>query len=104
MNQREMDVLNILWKSDKPMIATDIVNAEKSLTQSTVTAVLRKLLREKKVEVTGVTHSGKVLSRIYKPTEESRISLINHFVDQYKRFQHVIPLDELCAAIKASDN
>ena len=53
MNPRELDVLNILWKSEAPMMATDIVNAGEGLTQSTVTAVLRKLLNAKLVEVVG---------------------------------------------------
>ena len=72
MNPRELDVLNILWRSDEPMMATDIVNAKLGLTQSTVTAVLRKLLADNLVEVVGITHSGRVLSRTYRPTEASR--------------------------------
>ena len=32
MNPRELDVLNILWKSDEPMTSTDIVNEQKGLT------------------------------------------------------------------------
>lgn len=57
MNPRELDVLDILWKSEEPMMATDIVNAgglDSGLTQSTVTAVLRKLLNAQLVEVVGV--------------------------------------------------
>jgi len=46
ITEREIDVLNILWESDEPMMATDIVAQKKGLTQSTVTAVLRKLLKE----------------------------------------------------------
>ena len=81
LNPRELDVLNILWKSDQPMMATDIVNAGEGLTQSTVTAVLRKLLRANLVEVAGVTHSGKVLSRTYRPTEASREAILQNFSD-----------------------
>lgn len=69
LNPRELDVLNILWKSEEAMTSTDIVNEMRGLTQSTVIAVLRKLLKDDLVEVCGVTHSGKVLSRTYRPTE-----------------------------------
>lgn len=103
MNERELDVLNILWKSKEPMMATDIVNAGgigSGLTQSTVTAVLRKLLNAKLVEVVGVTHSGKVLSRTYRPTEASKEALLKYFLKQYKQFKDVIKPNEMCAEIK----
>ncbi len=103
MNPRELDVLDILWKSDDPMMATDIVNAKLGLTQSTVTAVLRKLLQDNMVEVVGVTHSGRVLSRTYRPTAESRDIIKQDFIDRYNCFSNVIPESELCAAILTQD-
>lgn len=106
MNPRELDVLDILWKSEEPMMATDIVNAgglDSGLTQSTVTAVLRKLLNAQLVEVVGVTHSGKVLSRTYRPTEKSRGLLLKFFVEQYQCFKNVVPLDELITALKEQE-
>lgn len=99
MNPRELDVLNILWKSEQPMMATDIVNAGEGLTQSTVTAVLRKLLHAKLVEVAGVTHSGKVLSRTYRPTEESRNAILQDFSETYVCFQDIISKSSLFAAL-----
>ena len=95
LNRRELDVLNILWKTQEPMTSTDIVNEKKGLTQSTVIAVLRKLLSENLVEVAGVTHSGKVLSRTYRPTEESRSVIMNNFADDYSSFKNVIPKSDL---------
>lgn len=99
MNPRELDVLNILWKSDEPMMATDIVNAKLGLTQSTVTAVLRKLLKDNLVEVAGVTHSGRVLSRTYRPCEASREVILQDFTDNYNSFSNVISESSLCVAI-----
>lgn len=99
MNPRELDVLDILWKSDEPMMATDIVNAKTGLTQSTVTAVLRKLLNENLVEVVGITHSGRVLSRTYRPTEASRDIILQDFTASYNSFSNVINESTLCAAI-----
>lgn len=103
MNPRELDVLNILWKTDDPMTSTDIVNEQKGLTQSTVIAVLRKLLKDDLVEVAGVTHSGKVLSRTYRPTEASRDLILKNFQNDYRNFCNVIPKSTLCAAILEVD-
>ncbi|MDE6016149.1 MAG: BlaI/MecI/CopY family transcriptional regulator [Acetatifactor sp.] len=103
MNPRELDVLNILWKSEQPMMATDIVNAGDGLTQSTVTAVLRKLLHSKLVEVVGVTHSGKVLSRTYRPTEASRDVIMQDFASNYNCFQDIISKGSLFAALLQTD-
>lgn len=103
MNPRELDVLNILWKSDEPMTSTDIVNEQKGLTQSTVIAVLRKLLKDELVEVSGVTHSGKVLSRTYRPTEASREIILENFQNDYRNFCNAIPKSTLCAAILEID-
>ncbi len=101
MNERELDVLNILFQSKDPMMATDIVfTGKKGLTQSTVTAVLRKLLNDELVEVVGVTHSGKVLSRTYRPTEKAKEVILEHFLNQYSLFKDVILPKEMCAAIK----
>lgn len=102
LNPRELDVLNILWKNTEPMMATDIVNAGEGLTQSTITAVLRKLLHAKLVEVVGVTHSGKVLSRTYRPTEASKQIILQNFVEQYESFNSVISIDELISVLKES--
>ena len=99
LNPRELDVLNILWKTDEPMTSTDIVSEQRGLTQSTVIAVLRKLLKENLVEVAGITHSGKVLSRTYRPTEESRKVIMDNFAGDYASFKNVVSKSELCAAI-----
>lgn len=99
LNRRELDVLNILWKTDVAMTSTDIINEMCGLTQSTVIAVLRRLLKEGLVEVSGVTHSGKVLSRTYRPTVASRDVIMDHFAADYAQFKEVIAQSDLCAAI-----
>lgn len=103
LNTRELDVLNILWKTDEPMTSTDIVNQQRSLTQSTVIAVLRKLLKDNLVEVAGVTHSGKVLSRTYRPTDKSQKVIVDNFKNNYANFINVIPKSKLFAAILGID-
>lgn len=99
LNLREINVLNILWRSGKPLTSTEIVDEMQGLTQSTVIAVLRKLLKNDLVKIVGITHSGKVLSRTYQPTETSRKVLLQEFADSYERFAHMIPPAEMCKAI-----
>lgn len=99
LNPRELDVLNILWGTDREMTSTDIVNEMVGLTQSTVIAVLRKLTKEGYVKVAGVTHSGKVLSRTYRPAEDSREHITQHFTEDYASFSNVISQSDMCAAI-----
>lgn len=99
LNPRELDVLNILWRTGEPMTSTDIVSEKRGLTQSTVIAVLRKLLQDELVEVTGVTYSGKVLSRTYRAAEKSRKVILDNFADDYASFKNVVSKSEICAAI-----
>lgn len=102
MNERELDVLNELYKAGEPLSATDIMynRVEKDLTQSTVTAVLRKLLNEGLVEVASIAHSGRVLTRQYVPTEEAKKEILRSFVNTYRRFKNAIPLEEMCKALE----
>ena len=65
--RREQDVLEVLWTGEKPMTASEIVNANPELTMNTVQAVLRKLLGQKIIEVADIVYSGTVLSRSYRP-------------------------------------
>lgn len=99
LNIRELDVLNILWMTDKPMTSTDIVNQQNGLTKSTVITVLRKLVKEQLVEIVGITRSGKVVSRTYRPAEKSRKAIIDSFVGNYASFKNVVSKADMCAII-----
>ena len=68
---REMDIMNILWNSQKPLIASEIAEYRSDLTINTVQAVIRKLLKYQLIEVADIVYSGTVLSRSYKPSISS---------------------------------
>ena len=104
LNQRDLDVLSILWSAEKSLTATEIVERKKGLTQSTVTAVLRKLLKDNLVEVDGVTHSGKVLSRKYKPSDKSLQAVTDYFKSMYSRFSDVVSMSDMCRYIFRMDD
>lgn len=92
LNPRELEVLKILHESDRALTSTEIVNSGAELTQSTVQAVLRKLLANDLVEVQGVTHSGNVLSRTFGATEKSKEILTQRFLDSYKDYKNIISI------------
>lgn len=92
LNPRELEVLKILHSSEQPLTSTQIVRAGEELTQSTVQAVLRKLMASGMIEVQGVTHSGNVLSRTFGATEKSKEILTQRFLDSYKDYKNIISI------------
>lgn len=100
IHPRELEILNILWGSDKALTSTDIVEAGKGLSQSTVQAVLRKLLKEGLVEVDGITHSGNVLSRTFRPVEKSKEIVLRQFIEQYKGISNIVSKGEVIKALE----
>ncbi len=90
LNPRELEVLKILHESDRALTSTEIVNSSTELTQSTVQAVLRKLLATELAEVQGITHSGNVLSRTFGATEKSKEVLTEKFFHDYRCFRTLI--------------
>lgn len=99
IHPRELEILNILWNSDVALTSSDIIEEGNRLSQSTVQAVLRKLLKDGLVQVEGVTHSGNVLSRTYKPTEASRDVITKQFVNNYSGIQNIVSKQSIFAAM-----
>ena len=91
-NRRELEILNILYSSDQALTSAQIVRAGDGLTQSTVQAVIRKLMADKMIEEKGVTYSGNVLSRTFGVTERSREVLNQLFIDYLRTYKSIIGL------------
>lgn len=86
LNPRELEVLKILHENERALTSTEIVNSGEELTQSTVQAVLRKLLAAELVEVQGVTHSGNVLSRTFGAYIQVQRSIDREVFGGYQKF------------------
>ena len=67
ITNRELEILQLLWHTDRPLIASEIAALKPDLTINTVQAVLRNLLKYKYIEVAEIVYSGTVLSRSYVP-------------------------------------
>lgn len=95
MNKRELDVLNILFAEGRPLISAEIMDIKEGLTQSTVITVLRKLESEGQVVVVGKTHSGKVLSRQYIPTEKAKKTVEEYYTGLFYETRNILSADDL---------
>lgn len=79
-SDRQLEIMKMLWESDKPLIASDFVKKNKDLNINTVQACLRVLTNIKAIEVADIVYSGTVLSRSYIPliSQEEYINNIYH--------------------------
>lgn len=67
LSKQQLEVMKILWASDTPLVASDIVKKKSSLNINTVQACLRVLVKAEIIEVADIVYSGTVLTRSYRP-------------------------------------
>lgn len=99
LTSREVDIMNILWTSGKPLIASEIADCRPDLTINAVQAVLRKLLKYQLVEVADIVYSGTVLSRSYRPTITSEEFAVHEMTSDYLAFEKTLSKPLLVSAL-----
>lgn len=99
LTSREVDIMNIFWASEKPLIASEIADSRPDLTVNTVQAVLRKLLKYQLIEVADIVYSGTVLSRSYRPTITSEEFALHEVTSDYLAFQKTLSKPLLVSAL-----
>ena len=67
LTKRETQIMNVLWKSSKPMSAYDILMASPDLSRNTIQIVLKKLQATGFIEVAGVGYHKNALTRVFQP-------------------------------------
>ncbi len=67
LSKRELDVMNVFWAQEGPVIASDIPKVNDSLSINTVQAVIKKLIQKKYLKIDEIVYSGTVLTRSYLP-------------------------------------
>ena len=85
LTNREKENLTILWNSDDPLVASDIVKYNEELTINTVQAILKKLLNKGFIQVDQIVYSGTVLCRSYAPTMNHSTFYVKKFIDFFKK-------------------
>lgn len=67
ITKKQLEVMKILWSSDKPLIESEILKRNDSLNINTVQACLRALVNKQFIKVADIVYSGTVLTRSYTP-------------------------------------
>ncbi len=111
LTKRQEDVMNVLWGSNKPMIASDILKSRDDFNINTVQATLRTLVKKKYIEIADIVYSGTVLSRSYRPIlkrEEvtsdvdlgiksvfKKVDLFARYVDEINDLDSILKLEKV---------
>ena len=87
ITKKQLEIMKILWSSDKPLIASEILKRNDSLNINTVQACLRALVNKQFIKVADIVYSGTVLTRSYTPPgyyRESKSLLTHCLSDRYR--------------------
>lgn len=87
LTNRDLDVLDVLWSSEKPLTASEIVAVNPALNKNTVQPVLRKLLKNELVKVADIVYSGTVLSRSYVPSVSRQEFSLYRLSSEYRQLE-----------------
>ena len=91
--EREIEIINIMWRVGRPLAAIEIVAESNGIPQSTVQTILRKLLKEGLIEIVGTTHSGNALSRTYCPSLKTREMMRKQMMNKIRNATYIIGED-----------
>ncbi len=65
---REVEILYTLWEAGRPLLASEIAEADEELKLATVHTTLKRMLKKELIEVVDFAKSGNVFGRCYQPT------------------------------------
>lgn len=111
LSKKQEEIMEILWNSNEPMIASEILKQKDSFNISTIQSTLKTLVKKKCIEVADIVYSGTVLSRSYRPiiTREEVSSdikigiqqvlneknLFSYYVDKIDNLDTILTLEEV---------
>ncbi|GBD66773.1 hypothetical protein TEHN7128_1623 [Tetragenococcus halophilus subsp. halophilus] len=78
INNRDLDVLEVLWNAEEALSANDIAEVSK-ISKNTVLPVLKNLLSQEYIQVDDVVLTGKTLTRKYLPAIDKEEFILNHY-------------------------
>lgn len=67
LSKRELDIMEVLWSSEKPLSANDILHAIPDITMNTIQPNLKKLMKKGYIEVSGVGYTKNSITRQFSP-------------------------------------
>lgn len=66
--EREVEILYTLWGAGRPLLASEMAEADEDLKLATVHTTLKRMLKKGLIEVVDFAKSGNVFGRCYQPT------------------------------------
>jgi len=99
LTARELDVLEVLWTSEKSLLASDIIKLKPSLSISSVQLSLRNLLKKDIIEIAEIVYSGTVLSRSYRPLLSKQELMNFNIISQFKNIDKNMTTTSIVATL-----
>lgn len=84
---REVEILYVMWNAGKPMMASEIAEADEELKLATVHTTLKRMLKKNLIEVVDFAKSGKVFGRCYQPTICLKEFELGKFANEFRKKQ-----------------
>lgn len=69
LTKSEMEIMNVLWKADRPLTRSDILelSTDKTWKDNSIHILLNGMLKKEAICEAGFARSGKVWGRLYAP-------------------------------------
>lgn len=97
LTKSELEIMNVLWKADRPLTRSDILNLseEKSWKDNSIHILLNGLLKKEAIREDGFARSGKVWGRLYA----SNIDIDDYYEENIFSHNSAEALPRLLAAM-----
>lgn len=82
---REVEILYTMWNAERPLLASEIAEADEDLKIATVHTTLKRMLKKNLIEVADFAKSGNVFGRCYQPTISLKEFELSRLSNNYKR-------------------
>ena len=98
--QRELQILGIICRADKPVTMKDIIAIDPNMKMGTVIDTVTKLLDRELINVSGTEMSYKTVTRKFVPSDKARDFIKGYISDIYSCFMPYIPKEEIIKTIQ----
>lgn len=82
---REVEILYTMWNAGRPLLASEIAEADEELKIATVHTTLKRMLKKDLIEVVDFAKSGNVFGRCYQPTISLKEFELSRLSNHYKK-------------------
>lgn len=105
LTKRELEVMRILWESEKPLMVSEIVQRDKNGTIYSVQRIIQNLIKKDMVAVDSIAYNKKALGRTFKPLVSSESIELDNMREMFSKMgSRNIAASHLIAALLPADN